>query len=43
MKFESKRGPKKKNRKKTCFVKWKVYFSYYFIITHFPLHFKDGF
>ncbi len=35
MKFESKRGPKKKN---TCFVSWKAfYYYYYYFITPFPL------
>ncbi len=42
MKFENRRGPKKKKTNKTCFVSWKTYFSYYYyFISHFPLHFKD--
>ncbi len=36
MKFENRRGPKGKKKKKTCFVSWKAYlFSCYFFITHF--------
>ncbi len=43
MKFESRRGLKKK-KKKNVFVSWKVYFfSCYFFITPFPLHFKNDF
>ncbi len=42
MRFENKKGPKK--MKKTCFVSWKIYLSsYYFFISHFPLHFKNEF
>jgi len=41
MRFESKRGLK---RKKKRFVSWKAFFfSCYFSITPFPLHFKDDF
>jgi hypothetical protein len=45
MRFESRRGPKRKRKnKKTHFVSWKAYFSScYFFITPFPLHFKDDF
>ncbi len=46
MKFEIKRGPKKKKkkRKNLCFISWKVYFfSFHFVITPFHLHFKDDF
>jgi len=40
MRFESKRGQKKKNE--MCFVSWKSYFSScYFFIIPFLLHFKD--
>jgi hypothetical protein len=41
MKFESRRGPKKKEKGKTMFCKLKT--SCYFFITPFPLHFKDDF
>jgi hypothetical protein len=35
---------KEEIRKKTCFVSGKAYFSScYFLITPFPLHFKDEF
>jgi hypothetical protein len=47
MKFESKRGPKKKRKKKKHFVSWKAYFfSCYFSTLNFqcfPLHFEDDF
>jgi hypothetical protein len=45
--FESRRGPKRrggKKKKKHCFVSWKApFFSCYFFITPFPLHFQDDF
>ncbi len=42
MKFESRKGPKKKKGNRMSFVSWKTYLSYYYsFITHFPLHFKD--
>ncbi len=44
MRFESKRGPKRKKKKKKKFYKLKVYFSScYYFITPFPLNFKDDF
>ncbi len=44
MKFESRRGPKKKKGKKIFFVSWKAYFSScFFFIAPFPSHFKDDF
>ncbi len=45
MRFESRRGPKKrKKEKRTCFVSWKSYFSScYFFNIIFSLHFKDDF
>jgi hypothetical protein len=45
MKFESRRGPKrKKKQKKKHFVSWKAYFSScHFFINLFHLHFKDDF
>ncbi len=44
MKLESRKGPKKEKKrgKKTCFVNWKAYLSFFFI-THSPLHFNDDF
>jgi len=43
MRFESRRGSKKKE-KKTNIVSWKAYSSsYYFFNTPFPFHFKDDF
>ncbi len=44
MRFESRRGPKKKKKEKNCFVSWKTYLSYcLFFIIPFVLHFKDDF
>jgi hypothetical protein len=44
MRFESKKGPKRKMKEKRCFVSLKVYlFSFYYFITPFPLHFKNDF
>ncbi len=44
MRFENRRGPKRKKRKNTCFVSWKAYFSScLFFITPFPFHLKDDF
>jgi hypothetical protein len=44
MKFESKRGAKRRKKKKTHFVSWKAFFfSCYFLVAPFPLHFKDDF
>ncbi len=44
MRFESRRGQKKIKKKKMGFVSWKAFFfSCYFFITPFPLHFKDYF
>jgi hypothetical protein len=41
MRFENRRGPKKKKRKKMFFVNWKAYFySFYFLITPFPFTFQ---
>ncbi len=43
MRFENKRGPKKR-KEKTHSVSWKAYFSScYFFTIIFPLHFKDDF
>jgi len=43
MRFEKRRGLKKK-KKKMHFVSWKAFFfSDYFFINPFPLHFKDDF
>ncbi len=33
----------KKKEKKKHFVSWKAYFSCYFFVTSFHLHFKDDF
>ncbi len=42
MMFESKKGPKRRNYKKNTFDKLKnLFFSCYFFITPFPLHFKN--
>ncbi len=44
MRFESKRSSKRKKREKKCFGSWKAYFfSCYFFIIPFLLHFKDDF
>jgi hypothetical protein len=43
MRFENEKGPKKKGEKKTHFINWKAYFSCYFLITPFHLHFKNDF
>ncbi len=44
MRFENRRGPKRRKKKKNPFVNWKAYFSsYYFFVTPFPLHFKNAF
>ncbi len=43
MRFESRRGPKRR-KKKSHSVNWKAYFSsFYFFINPFPLHFKANF
>ncbi len=42
MRFENKRDPKRKEKKVFCKLK-NFFFSYYFFITPFPLHFKDDF
>ncbi len=41
MKFGSRRDPKRKKKKKECFVSWKDYFSCFFFIIPFPFHFKN--
>jgi hypothetical protein len=33
MNFESRRGPKKKKQKIKRFITWKVYFSYFFLVS----------
>ncbi len=45
MRLEIKKGRKRKQKgKKMCFVSWKAYFfSCYFFIAPFCLHFKDDF
>ncbi len=45
MRFESRKGPKRRKKKeKTCFVSWKAFFcSCYFFIDPCPLQFKDDF
>jgi len=43
MRFENKRGSKRKKIKR-CFVTWKAYFYFYYsFIILYPLHFKDNF
>ncbi len=44
MRFEIRRGPKRKNSKKNAFCKLKsLFFILLFFITPFPLHFKERF
>jgi len=44
MRFESKRGPKRKKEKKPMFCNLEAYFSScYFFIIPLPLHLKDEF